>query len=354
MTPKRVAVALSAVLVVAVVIAVIAIQSDPDEPTASTPAEITDTTSTSTPATSASTSTSIPTSTTTSTSPSTSVPREAAVVVPVDLAAAVPRLEPQLIASYPIVAPGDLFPTARATTASGDRLVVFDAVTGVVRFVDGATGMDIAQYPTPLPTIGSEVIIAGFFAAGPDDILYINEGRFDGSSTVVAYGRTGDAYIEVARGAHPIGDQHFELGRAGVTALGKTEPVMTYVGVDGQPSGATIDVDDLVFSSEPNNVYLVQRGGHTWVVTYVFPPDSGLPPSDRCAFCASAFRGPGETVVLVNKSPAAGGDLQTKLTVLSDQINTYDVEWDYIGVLGTKMVFARLDQDSIDLGAIEI
>ena len=270
-----------------------------------------------------------------------------------DLAAAVPRLEPQLIASYPIVAPGDLFPTAYATTASGDRLVVLDAVTGVVRFIDGTTHMEIAQYPTGVPTIGSQVFIAGFFAVGPDDLIYVNEAGSD-MPAIVAYGRTADTYVEVARVARAVGDGIFELDRAGVMVLGETEPVMRYVGVDGQPSGATLDLDDLAFSSEPKDVYRVTRGARTWMITYVFPPDSGLPPSDRCSLCASAFRGPKDTVVLVNKSPSTGGDLQTRLTVLSDQVTTYDVDWDFIGLLGTKMVFARLDQDSIDLGTIEI
>ena len=352
MTPKRVAVALSAALVVGVVIAVIAIQSDPDaEPVASAPSGTAGTTSTTTSTSTSSSSTSTSTATTLA-STSTSVPPEAPIAATVDLAAAVPRLEPQLIASYPIVAPGDLFPTAYATTASGDRLVLLDAVTGVVRFIDGK-GMEITQYPTAVPTIGAQVFIAGFFAVGPDDILYVSEAGTD-TPAIVAYGRTGDSYVEVASVSHGVGDGIFELDRAGVMVLGETEPVMKYVGVDGQPSGATVDVDDLVFSSEPDNVYSVQRGGHTWTVTYVFPPDSGLPPSDRCALCASAFRGPRDTVVLVNKSPAAGGDLQTKLTLLSDQVSTYDVDWEYIGLLGTKMIFARLDQDSIDLGSIEM
>ena len=274
-------------------------------------------------------------------------------MVTVDLAAAVPRLEPHQIASYPIVAPGDLFPTAYATTATGDRLVILDAATGVVRFIDGTTRMDITQYPTAIPTIGSEVFVAGFFAVGPDDILYVNEARTD-APAMVAYGRTGDTYVEVARVAHGVGDGILEMGRTGVMVLGVPDPLMTYVGVDGQPSGATLDVDDLVFLSEPNNAYSVQRGARTWTVTYVFPPDSGLPPSDGCTLCAGAFRGPGDTVVLINKSPTPDGDLQTKLSLLSDQVTTYDIDWDYIGVLGTKMVFARLDQDSIDLGTIEL
>jgi hypothetical protein len=143
------------------------------------------------------------------------------------------------------------------------------------------------------------------------------------------------------------------LGHAGVSVMGVPDPIMPYVGVDGQPSGATLDIDRLALAAEPADRYTVQRGDQTWTVTYVFPADSGLPPSETCSLCASAFLGPDHTVVLVTKSPAAGGDLQGKLTLLSDQVTTYDTDWDYIGTLDGKLLFDRLDQDSIDIGVVK-
>ena len=58
--------------------------------------------------------------------------------------------------------------------------------------------------------------------------------------------------------------------------------------------------------------------------------------------------------MLVVRAPTTGGDLQTKLTLLSDTVVTHDTDWGYIGTLDGKMLFDRLDQDSIDIGAIEI
>ena len=89
-------------------------------------------------------------------------------------------------------------------------------------------------------------------------------------------------------------------------------------------------------------------------MTYVIPTDAGLPSSDACVICPGAYLGPNTTVVLVTRSPTTGGDLQTKVTVLSDTVVTYNIDWDYIGTLDGKMLFDRLDQDSIDIGTIEI
>ena len=300
--------------------------------------------------------TSAATTTTSSTAPApapTTTPPRTPLTATVDLTAAVERLEPRQIGSYPIEPPGDLFPTAYATTAPGNRIAVLDDVTGVVHFVDGSTGMDVAHYPTGVPTIGSQSYIAQFFFVGPDDVLYVNEGGAD-VPALVAYGRAGDSYDEVARVSHGIGDGQLMLGRTGVQAMGVPDPIMPYVGIDGQPSGATLDVDELSLTSAEKDVYAVQRADRTWNVTYLFPIDAGLPPSDTCVLCASAYLGPRQTAVLINRSPTRDGDLTTKLTLLDDQITTYDTDWDYIGTLDGAMLFDRLDQDSLDLGIVEI
>jgi hypothetical protein len=287
---------------------------------------------------------------------STTLPNPAPISATVDLSAPVETLQPEQIATFPIAPPGDLFPTAYATTAPNNRIAILDDVTGVVRFIDGTTRMDIAQYPTSIPTIGSQAFVAGYFFVGPDDVFYLNEssGAADGHPAMVAYARSGDTYGEVARVSHGVGDSTLVLGRTGVSVVGVADPIMPYVGVDGQPSGATLDVDQLTITSEIKDVYTVHRAGHTWSVTYVIPADAGLPDSDTCVLCPSAFLGPNGTVVLVNRSPTTDGDLQTKLTILSDMVVTYNTDWNYIGTLDGKMLFDRLDQDSIDIGSIEI
>jgi hypothetical protein len=306
--------------------------------------------------TTAATTTIAPTTTPTTTTPATSAtsPTPGPIFATVDLRSAVETLEPEQIATYPIAPPGDLFPTAYATTAPGNRIAILDDVTGVVRFIDGTTRTDIAEYPTSIPTIGSQAFVAGYFFVGPDDVFYVNESGADGLPSIVAYARSGDSYSEVARTFHGVGDSILTLDRSGVSVFGETKPIMPYVGVDGQPSGATLDADQLTITSEIKDVYTIHRSGHTWSVTYVIPADAGLPDSDTCVLCPSAFLGPNGTVVLVNRSPTTDGDLQTKLTVLSDTVVTYDIDWEYIGTLDGKMLFDRLDQDSIDIGTVEI
>ncbi|MEP7203653.1 MAG: hypothetical protein ABI894_13650 [Ilumatobacteraceae bacterium] len=272
-------------------------------------------------------------------------------LITIDLAANVPQLEPTQILSYPIAPPGDLFPTAYARTAPGDRIVVLDDVTGVIRFVDGTTLQEIAEYPTDVPTIGSPSFVARSILVGPDDVLYVSEGSADPGLWIVAYGRRDGRYVEMARTQHAV-DARVRLLRTGV-GIGDP-PLMPYLGADGQPSGAMLDLDDLVVTHDKSDVYTIMRAGHSWTVTYLYPPDSGLPDSDTCILCATASLGPGKTVVLLNHSPTTDGDLQGKVTILSDTVATYDSDWDYIGSLGDKMLFERLDQDSIDIGTVAI
>jgi len=273
--------------------------------------------------------------------------------VTIDLTANLPRLEPHQIASFPIVAPGDLLPTAYATPAPDNKIAILDDVTGVLRFIDGTTRMDITQYGTPVPTIGSQSFISGFVAVGPDDVLYVNEGSAD-STSLAAYARSGDKYLEVARVANGTANAPLSLGPTGVVASGTPTPLMPYLGTDGRPSGATVDIDDLATTPGPGNTYSVDRSGRVWNVRYVVPTDTGLPPSATCTLCATGYLGPAGSVVLTTKSPTVDGDLQTKLSVLADTVSTYDTDWDYIGVLNGQLLFDRLDQDSIDLGTVDL
>jgi|GEM_PF-7132363 len=357
---RRVAIWIVAVVLIVGAIVGIGKLRDDDADTSTgnastTVSPVTTETSATTLVTTAPTTTIAPTTTPSTATPATSAtfPTPEPISATVDLSASIDRLEPEQIATYPIAPPGDLFPTAYATTAPNNRIVILDDVTGVVRFIDGTTRTDIAQYPTSIPTIGSQSFVAGYFFAGPDDVLYVNEGG-DTTPAMVAYAKVGDSYTEVNRVSHGVGDSTFVLGRTGVSVVGETEPLLLYLGEDGQPSGSTLDVDQLTITSEIKDVYTVHRAGRTWSVTYVIPADAGLPDSDTCVLCPSAFLGPNDTVVLVNRSPTTDGDLQTKLTILSDTVVTYDVDWDYIGTLGGTMLFDRLDQDSIDIGGVEI
>ena len=127
-------------------------------------------------------------------------------------------------------------------------------------------------------------------------------------------------------------------------------------GTDGQPNGATVEGDrlSLQLPADGQDLYTVGRSARSWIVNYEFPPDAGLPESDGCVLCATAHLGPDDSVVLIDRSPTTDGDLQSKLTVLSDQVTTYDTDWDFIGLLGGKMLFDRLDHDSIDFGTVEV
>jgi len=294
--------------------------------------------------------------TSTSAAPSTSVPATSVAApraVTIDLTAALPRLEPHQIASFPIAAPGDLLPTAYATPAPDDRIAILDDVSGIIRFIDGTTRMDITEYGTPVPTIGSESFISGFVAVGPDDVLYVNEGAA-GATSLAAYARNGDRYQEVSRVDNDTDNAPLMLGATGVVAMGVSAPLMAYVGSDGQSSGATLDVDDLATTAGPHDTYSIDRSGTIWNVTYLLPSDTGLPPSDTCSLCATGYLGPDGSVVLTTKSPTVDGDLQTKLSVLTDHVATYDTQWDYIGVLNGQLLFDRLDQDSIDIGTVDV
>ena len=338
---------IAGVLIAGAIVAIVAVRgkhSDSDGTAATNPISTTPptTTAVTTPA-----ATTPPTTVAATTAPAT-------VTGVVDLSAATTRLDPHEIVSFPMPPPGDLLPAAYVAVAPNNRIAILNDITGVVRFIDGTTRMDITQYKTTVPTIGSQDFVANGFLVGPDDVLYVDESDASGSRAVVALARKGDSYTEVARAAHAADVGTLRLGRTGVVGVGSPEPILAYVGADGQPSAATIDTDDVTLASPAKDAYTVQRGGDTWNVTYQFPSDAGLPPSDTCVLCPDAYLGVGSAVVLVNQSPAAGGDLQTKLTVLSDTITTYDVDWNFVGVLGDALLFDRFDQDSLDLGTVEI
>ena len=60
-------------------------------------------------------------------------------------------------------------------------------------------------------------------------------------------------------------------------------------------------------------------------------PDCRIPTRVLCL----ALSGP-NTRLACHSVADGGGDLQTKLTVLSSTVVTYDTSWDYIGTLGER------------------
>ena len=147
----------------------------------------------------------------------TTIPAPRAVTI--DLTATLPRLEPHQIASFPIVAPGDLFPTAYATPAPDNRIAILDDVTGVLRFIDGTTRMDITQYGTPVPTIGSTVVHLRVRRRRARRRAVRQRGRRR-RDIVAAYARNGDRYERGGPCRQRHRQRRTDVGSCGVVAIG--------------------------------------------------------------------------------------------------------------------------------------
>ena len=326
-------------------------------PTTTGPSTDTNPPTTTAPVTTAATTatTALPTTTTTAL-PTTVLPTTVATAAPapvtIDLAAPVGRIVPAVIASFPISPPGDLFPTAFATPAGPRRFAVLDDVTGQLRFVDAATAAVLATYSTPVPVIGDQIFIGGLVAVGPDDVLYVEQSDSGGQGQLVAYAPRSGSYVEVARVADPASPAvTLQLGRTGVVDSGSPgSPLLAYVGVDGKPSGAIVSESGYTLHAEGDH-YRVERDNRSWAVAFTLPPESGMPTPAVCPLCLPSAAGPHGSVVLFNHAPGPGGDVLTKLTVLSDTITTYDTDWSYVGVLGDAMLFSKLTQSVIEIGA---
>lgn len=166
---------------------------------------------------------------------------------------------------------------------------MLDDVTGVIRFLDGTTGSEVAHYPTDLPTIGSTSLLAGSLVVGPQDVLYVNEVSAEPGIALVAYGLVDDSYVEIARVSRDAGTGALTLGRDGVTEAGSGTLIMPYVvAPDGSSSGLQLDVVEPSIKSDGGDAYTVRSGDRIWKVNYVFPDDAGLPQQVTCVLCPTA------------------------------------------------------------------
>jgi RNA polymerase sigma-70 factor, ECF subfamily len=142
----------------------------------------------------------------------------------------------------------------------------------------------------------------------------------------------------------------FHLGRHGIN-----ETAMPYVGADGQPSGATLDLDDVVSMCTGDGIGTYTRLGRSWSVKVVYPAD--VPPASGCDHMDPVpnwERGPKGTVVLVRHAPQPSGDILQGVSILGDNITSYDTDWNYVGSTDDALIFSKLDQDSIDIARLQI
>jgi hypothetical protein len=166
--------------------------------------------------------------------------------------------------------------------------------------------------------------------------------------------------VEVARHEYGPIDMTYHLGPKGIGENFEGipgEPLMPFVGVDGQPSGATLDIDPLVVECTADNSYKFTRQGHSWDVSYVFPADVNTTEATPCTatgFVPDATRGPNRSVVLVQIAPQASGDILHRVTILGNAITSYDTDWEYVGSTNDALIFSKTDQDSVDIARLPI
>ena len=290
--------------------------------------------------------------------PTTAVPDFTGVTT-IDLGQPAPPLQPTTIASYPQTPPGDLFGTSAAAVAPGNRVAVLDLATGELRFLDATTGAELSRFTVMMPTMPQSAYLSRLTFVGPDDVLYLADlgsGGNTNESAFVAYAPNGDSYVEVARVPFGFGDAPISLAPTGIAFGGDpAHPIMPFVGLDGQASGATLDIDQITRGCAPGDIFTFERQGRSWEITYVQHPDVE-PLRDACVqLDAPEFAaGPTGTVVVSYWVPKPDGDVQQRFTILGDDITSYDSDWQYIGATSDALVFAHSDQDSIDIGTVTI
>lgn len=240
-------------------------------------------------------------------------------------------LDPVPGASYRRPAGGTGFVLA---APAGDRVLIVDTAVATASFLDAETFVTIAEWPIPDAAAWENRLLW----VGPDDVIY----HSTSGARVVAYAAVDGVYLEVASVAHGIGDSWIGLGRAGIsTAEPATDPIMAYVGIDGLPSGATLNVDPPAFTVDGTEVRIA-RGDRTWNLHATGGdclPDGG-------SVCIDVEPGPNGTVVLSHDRPG----LLDRITVFGEQTTQWDTDWLYVGPLDESLLLIRHHDDgSVDL-----
>jgi hypothetical protein len=254
----------------------------------------------------------------------------------IDLTQPAPALAPTPLASYPWPVGDDSMPGLVVAEAGPDQFAVLATTSGVIDFLDSRTGQVVRSEQLAISP-GSKMCC---LLVGPDDIVYVNhlEG---GTPQFVAYAPIAGAYVEVARQPHGVGDSAILLGPRGIGVVGVDPPLMPFVGADGQPSGATLDIEPLRFDAEGR----LGRGESVWDLAY---------PGGRCEGCSSTLPGPGTSVVIVDGFPD-GGSTAFRLTVLDEQeVSMWDTDWLYVGPLDNALLMQRIVGDQIEIGIVHL
>ena len=293
----------------------------------------------------------MPTTAPAATVPETTVPAPAATTAP-PASAPVDSSLVEFAVDFTVDAPA-IDPTHLQSANSGfadvtvdDRLVV--ASSEVVVFFDGATGEALSGFtwaPNDTRTV---------FGIGPDDVLYVNE-QTDEGNTLVAYAPDGDQYVEVARVPHLWGDLDPGLDETGVALIDAngSPSHFDYVDATGVPSGKTMTQPIVSFNDSPQNVCDFTTPAARYRLSFVWPATHV---DDETFYgCDGLSVGRGDTAVLTSVDYQTGGDLDTRITILSDSPTTFRSNgWSYVGQIGTRLFFTSDTGDgSIDIGTIE-
>ena len=262
-----------------------------------------------------------------------------ALTIVIDLTRNAPRLEPRVVASRPW-STTDFMTSVVVAVGAANQIAVLDTVDGVVEFIDAASGEVVRQ---------EELLLAPdarpWMFLGPDDVLYVNHVDVEHNRPeFVAFAPTDTGYREVARTMHGIGDSTLMLGMSGITGLVGDPPVVPFVGVDGQPSGATLAIEPFRFAPGGAEEWIA-RGNSAWKLSYIGQP---------CEGCQSLQPGPGETAV-VTEPLVDDGSPHTRIALLDKtSMREWDSTWGYLGPIEGGFVVARIVDDRIEIGVVDI
>ncbi|TPW09913.1 MAG: hypothetical protein FD127_3982, partial [Acidimicrobiaceae bacterium] len=188
----------------------------------------------------------------------------------------------------------------------------------------------------------------------PDQILYTWLGINEPAPALVAWALIGDTYTEIARSLQWIGDVPAGLSATGFYIGGPDNVVMSYLGPDGKPSGATLDTPTITQSFD-RQVVTISNGAMTWTLYYTNYDCLTIGGLD----CAYAQPGPNGTVVVSDyfraESAPMPGNKPTvgRITLLTDTSSAiWDIPWTYIGPTGDNLLVVANRSDRFQIGIL--